>query len=164
MHKFLMAIVVMAGTACTGASDVSNAIGTLARDGKQPVFRLDQATPFAWDHVVFFTPYLPRANVCTALNLARHDCRRLITFESEDDTEMTLAFIRQGVLVRYVMHTRDNGDFLPMASATVMTPDDAVFRSIYTGSRVRKLVLAASSDGHRAGPRAQPPGAPVNQP
>ena len=145
LPRCLLAIVVTAASiACTGASDVSGAIGTLARDAKRPVFRLDQATPFAWDHVVFFTPYQPRDTVCTALKIAAKDCSRLITVASQDDGEMTLAFLRQGVLVRYVVHTRNNGDCLPMPNATVMARDEAVFRSIRTEIRGRKLVRASA--------------------
>jgi hypothetical protein len=140
VQRFVMTMVVAACIACTGASDVSDAIGKLAR--RQPVFRLDQATPFAWDHVVFFTPYLPRETVCTALNIAAKDCSRLIPFESVDDSQMTLAFIRQGVLVRYVLHTLNNGNFLPIPSGTVMTRDEAVFRANYSGIGAFKVVRA----------------------
>ena len=132
------AVATVAIAACTVESDISEAIGVLARNAPDAVVRLDQAAPFAWDHVVFFTPYAPRDAVCTTLALGPGECMRMVTYESIDDGDMTLAFVHRGALVRYVRHPRRNGDFLPLAHGTTIARADARFR---TGASGRKLVL-----------------------
>lgn len=116
--------------ACSDASDTSAAIGRLARADKPATLRLADATRFEWDGVFIFAPYTSRARVCGVLGIQDEECERTVPFESMDDGEMSLAFMAQGQVVRYVRHSRANGDFVPVPADQPLTRDDAVFRIV----------------------------------
>ncbi|MCC2963136.1 hypothetical protein LK540_22125 [Massilia sp. IC2-278] len=126
----LLVATALAAAACSDASDTSEAIGRLIRTDKPAELRLADATRFAWDRVFIFEPYTSRARACGVLGVKDGDCERIVPFESMDDGEMSLAFLAQGRVVRYVRHSRANGDFVPVPANQPLARDDAVFRIV----------------------------------
>lgn len=122
----VLAIVSMASVGCSHRADVSNALRELVVERRMTTIRLADATRFKWDEAYFFGPYTPRAQVCTTLRIQEKSCERAIPFESEDDGEMTIAFLSGGRLVHYAWHRVRNGDFSPVP-AHPLTPQTAVF-------------------------------------
>lgn len=139
------AVLVLAIAACSGAADVSRALGGLLRERRVETVVLSDVTGYAWDEVYLFNPYTPRSLVCTTLHIGTADCARDISFESSDDGEMSLAFLHRGRLVRYLRHNRGNGDFAPVPTRQPLTPATAVFRVVReeAGGRTwSRLVIA----------------------
>jgi hypothetical protein len=120
--------------ACTNPASISEMLGKLTRDTDVTTVDLTQVTQFAWDEVYLFAPYTQRKQVCATLKIPAKDCERFIPFEANDDSEMTLAFVLQHCMVRYVRHGRRNGDFMPLPQANVVAEEDARFRVVRGGS------------------------------
>jgi len=120
----------LAVAACSDASDTSEAIERLVRTDKPATLRLADATRFEWDQVFIFAPYTTRARACGVLGVQAEACERTVPFESMDDGEMSLAFMAQGRVVRYVRHSRANGDFVPVPAVQPLSRDEAVFRIV----------------------------------
>lgn len=120
---------------CTDPDNVSQSIRKLTRDESTKQFHLNQVARFAWDRVVFFGPYTPRAKVCATFRIPAKDCERFVPFEATDDGDMTLAFVMQDCLVAYAKHRRKDGDFLPLAPGHSVAEEDASFRIVRGGTR-----------------------------
>lgn len=114
--------------ACSNAPDVSKAISKLIDERTSDTIRLADATPFTWDQVYLFGPYAPRQDVCSTLRIQESDCERLVPFASNDDAEMSIAFLARGELVHFTRHVRSNGDFTPVPAEQPLSKDQAVFR------------------------------------
>ena len=141
-----LAVVSMMAAGCSGDARVSKAIGRLVDERKSETIRLADATSFEWDQVYLFGPYRARRDVCTTLGIQEKDCERQIRFESQDDGEMSIAFLANGRLVHYVRHSRANGDFTPVPAAQPLSRDHAVFRRLpredaWGGPAPERLVL-----------------------
>jgi len=126
------------------SSDAIWRVATAAGDGQ---LRLADAVPGKWDHVYVFPPYARRSSVCQTLGVAQDECERVIAFESNDDGAMSLAFVDAGRVVRYVGHSRANGDFVAAAHARPVARAQAVYRIVsgapaYNGRRALALLPA----------------------
>lgn len=130
-----MTLVSLTVVACSNAPDVSQAIGKRIEERRSDTIRLADATSFAWDQVYLFGPYTPRQDVCSTLRIQASDCERLVSFESSDDGEMSLAFLARGELVHFTRHVRSNGDFTPVPAEQPLSRDQAVFR-VLPGARL----------------------------
>ena len=119
-----------AGCADTG---VSKAIGKLVDERKSDTIRLADATSFEWDQVYLFGPYAARRDICATLRIGEADCARQVPFESQDDGDMSIAFMDKGRLVHYARHSRANGDFTPVPGAQPISRERAVFRKLSAG-------------------------------
>ncbi|TXF96908.1 hypothetical protein [Massilia arenae] len=128
----LGAVSIMAA-GCSDDARVSKAIGKLVDERESETIRLAEATSFAWDQVYLFGPYTARRHVCTTLGIQEEHCERQIPFESQDDGDMSIAFLAEGRLVYYARHSRANGDFTPVPAGQPLSRDRAVFRSLRDG-------------------------------
>jgi hypothetical protein len=152
----LAAAIVCAAPSCAERNGTSAAIGRLARAGDAGALRLADAAPFAWDQVVLFAPYAPRAAVCASLRIAPASCEDAIPFESTSDADMSLAFLEQGRLVRYERHARRNGDLAAAPLGRPIAREEAVFRIVVDESGVdgRKWIRLPLRPGRATGFRA----------
>jgi hypothetical protein len=121
-----LATMLIVSVACSKHSEVSNSIRELIFERKMKTIRLVDATRFAWDQAYLFGPYTPRSEVCNTLRIQEKNCERLVPFESNDDPNMSIAFLAGGRLVHYALHNRGNGDFTPVP-AYPLSPETAVF-------------------------------------
>jgi hypothetical protein len=130
----LSILVAVATAACSDASTVSRSIGKLVREQGAKELRLAEVTDFQWEQVYLFGPYAPRTSVCNTLGVQAKYCERVVPFESTDDGEMSLAFLAEGRVVRYVPHSRWNGDFTPVPTAQPLARANAIFRVVQDGA------------------------------
>ncbi|WP_306396449.1 hypothetical protein [Telluria beijingensis] len=121
-----LAAIVVSG--CSADTRVSKTIGKLIDEGGANSIRLADATSFDWDQVYLFGPYAARRDICATLRIGERECERQVPFESQDDDEMSIAFLAKGRLVHYVRHSRANGDFTPVPAQQPISRDRAVFR------------------------------------
>lgn len=126
----VVAIVSMTGLACSKDLEVSASIRELIREQGTETIRLADATRFEWDRAYLFDPYTPRSTVCDTLSIQAKYCDRSIPFESQDDGDMSIAFLAHGRLVHYARHRRANGDFTPAPAGQPLSPTTAVFRVV----------------------------------
>lgn len=141
--RLLLPLLIFALAGCAKLHPVGEAIGKQANASDAQTVRLADATTFAWDQVYLFGPYTGRSTVCEALTIEAGNCTQQITFESSDDSEMSLAFLSQGKLVQYVPHLRKHGDFTPVPdpAGQPIKAGDAVFRVVRKSAAGRRLVL-----------------------
>lgn len=129
----LSALTLVMAAGCSSDANVSGAIGKLIDEGKSETIRLADATRFDWDQVYLFDPYAARRDVCATLRIQEEQCKRQIPFESQDDGDMSIAFLANGRLVHYARHSRANGDFTPVPAQQPISRDRAVFRKLSKG-------------------------------
>jgi len=127
----VLTLIVAAG--CSTGANVSDAIGKLVDEGKSETIRLVDATRFDWDQVYLFGPYTARRDVFATLRIGEQQCERQIPFESQDDGDMSIAFLTNGRPVHYARHSRANGDFTPVPAQQPIARDRAVFRKSREG-------------------------------
>jgi hypothetical protein len=145
--RTLTALMALLASACSPFEDrVSAAIGAAARAEHVQEIRIASLTDFKWDTMLVFGPYAPRAHVCEVLAVSADDCNSVVTFESVDDGVMSLAFVSDGRVVRYVKHGRGNGDFAPSPQRQAIPASKAVFKVVLSdpepdGRRWVRLVL-----------------------
>lgn len=94
---------------------------------------LSQLTNFAWDQLLWFEPYTPKAEVCATLAIPVSECERQVKDESTDDGEMVLAFRRAGAVVHMELHYRLHGNFTPVPAEQPINRDKAIFRVVREG-------------------------------
>lgn len=135
----------MTAVACTPAShDVSRALGRAVADPDTRRVRIAELTAFDWDAMHLFEPYASRTTVCAALKLDDAGCARSVQVESQDDGEMTLAFVKAGRVVHVQLHRRSRGDFSPVPEAQPIAKAAAVFEvQRAPGGRVRLTWVGA---------------------
>jgi len=142
------ALMALLASACSPFEDrVSAAIGAAARAEHAQEIRIASITDFKWDTMLVFDAYAPRAHVCQVLAVPAGDCASVVPFESVDDGIMSLAFVSDGRVVRYVRHGRGNGDFAPSPKRQAIPASKAVFKVVPSdpqpdGRRWVRLVLS----------------------
>lgn len=129
---FASVIILIASVACSKHPEVSKSIREMIFERKMKTIRLVDATEFTWDQAYLFNPYTSRPEMCNKLRIQEKFCDRWIPFESEDDGEMSIAFLKGGRLVHYARHRRGNGDFTPVPSGP-LSPETAVFNVVRDG-------------------------------
>ena len=121
-------------SACSLIDDrVSAAIGTAIRSEQVREVRIAALTDFEWDKLYVFDPYAPRVHVCKTLGVEAGQCERVVPFESMDDGTMSLAFVSGTQVVRYVRHSRLNGDFAAGVNGQPIPVSEAVFKVVPSG-------------------------------
>lgn len=140
-----LACVGMAVLVHTSEDEESEEIWRVALASKDGQLRLADAVPGEWDHVVVFGAYMPRRAVCRTLDVAMSECEQVVPFESADDGAMSLAFVADRQVVRYVRHSRKHGDFSPVATGQPVPRAQAVYRIVpgsasYNGRRALDFV------------------------
>ncbi|WP_157598268.1 MULTISPECIES: hypothetical protein [unclassified Rhizobacter] len=144
----LAVLTALLASACSPFEDrVSATIGAAARAEHAQEIRIASITDFKWDTMLVFDAYAPRAYVCQALAVPAGDCASVVPFESVDDGIMSLAFVSDGKVVRYVRHGRRNGDFAPSPKGQAIPASKAVFKVVLSdpepdGRRRVRLVLS----------------------
>jgi hypothetical protein len=107
---------------------ISKKIAAVIKADKLKEIDLAQLPTFGWDRVHFFRPYTPRAEVCRRLSVPEEVCSSVIREQSEDDGMMTIAFTLNDRVTHAELHSRGNGDFLPLPSGQSVKKVDAIFR------------------------------------
>lgn len=133
LSAWTLAVVSIVAAGCSRDANVSKAIGKLIDERKSETIRLADATSFDWDQVYLFGPYAARRDVCATLRIGEEECERQVPFESQDDGDMSIAFLKNGRLVHYARHSRANGDFTPVPVQQPISRDRAVFRTLRDG-------------------------------
>jgi len=131
----LATLLALLASACSLVDDrVSAAIGAAARGPQAQEVRIAAVTDFEWEKMYLFGPYAPRAHVCAVLGVEPRQCERVVPFESVDDGVMSLAFVSGTQVVRYVRHSRLNGDFTPELKRQPIPASEAVFQVVPSGN------------------------------
>jgi hypothetical protein len=115
------------------AGPVGKALHKEVREKKSVEVDFKKIVPFAWDEMYLFGPYMPREDVCKRLGLAGLQCWYHVSETSTDDGEMFLVFRLKGDIVHTEMHSRFNGDFIPMTYPQPVTPERGRFVIIEDG-------------------------------
>ena len=123
-----MAAILWAGLAYSRHFHINKSIFDAVRAPGAGELRLSEAADFDWDHVYLFPPYMPRERVCATRGIDTVVCKAAVRFESRTDNDMSLAFVRDGRLVRYHYHSRADADFTPLPRRQPVARRDAVFR------------------------------------
>ncbi len=134
----IMLLVIVYNNNKYNSVNFSKELGENVRNGN-PIIDLHKITKFSWDSMYLFGPYEPRSAICDTLNVQVKYCERVIPFESIDDSDMSIAFLLEGRLIRYIRHTRYNGDFVPLPKIQPVPASAAKFRvTITEGESDRK--------------------------
>jgi len=151
----VMAAILWVGLAHARHCHINRSIFQAIRAQGAGPLRLAEAAAFDWDDVYLFHPYTPRGEVCAILRIDPVACKVAVWFESRDDDEMSLAFVRAGGLVRYHYHHRATGDFTSAPHGQPIARGDAVFRIVADdatlGKARRYRLVQRPSGGAAAG-------------
>lgn len=132
------------------AGPVGSALKKKVREKEITEVDLRKLVPFEWDSLYMFSPYRSREEVCKQLQFTVSQCHRHVSVGSTDDGEMFLVFQLKGEIVHTEMHSRFNGDFMPMDFLQPVTPERSRFlvvKSGVSGSGEPWLKLRPHSDG-----------------
>jgi hypothetical protein len=129
MLQLLVLLVSIPG--CTAKAPVSERVGGAVGGGE--VIDLMQLSDFAWDNLFVFSPYTPRASVCSRLSEAWSACELSLPPYVGEGSYL-LVFVGGNSVVHHEMHSRGNGDFCTSSCALVVAASEARFRAVPHGT------------------------------
>ena len=107
-----------------GDQELSRAFGAMASKENETVVKMADATTFPWERLHIFGPYTTAETVEKELGFSwwRSDAIEMY------DHFGLLVFVREGKVVRFVIHSRGNGDLAECHRRGGFSPTDAIFR------------------------------------